>query len=114
GMNLLVVVDQFEELFRYAKLGTADGKAISENAIAFVNLLLEAHAEPDCPIYVVITLRSDFLGECSQFYGLPEAINDGQYLVPRMTRDERRASIAGPVSVGGAEMSPVLMTRLLN
>src|SRR5439155_4941996 len=69
GMNLLVVVDQFEELFRYAKLGTADGKAISENAIAFVNLLLEAHAEPDCPIYVVITLRSDFLGECSQFYG---------------------------------------------
>ena len=117
GTNLLIVADQFEELFRYGKLRTEDGKdpyTISENAIAFVNLLLEARAEPDCPIYVVITLRSDFLGECSQFYGLPEAINEGEYLVPRMTRDERRASIAGPVSVGGAEISPVLMTRLLN
>ena len=117
GTNLLIVADQFEELFRYGKLRTEDGKdpyTNSENAIAFVNLLLEARAEPDCPIYVVITLRSDFLGECSQFYGLPEAINEGEYLVPRMTRDERRASIAGPVSVGGAEISPVLMTRLLN
>jgi uncharacterized RDD family membrane protein YckC len=117
GTNLLVVVDQFEELFRYGKLGTADGKEqypIRENAIAFVNLLLQARAEPDCPIYVVITMRSDFLGDCSQFYGLPEAINEGQYLVPRMTRDERRASIARPVSVGGAEISPVLLTRLLN
>jgi uncharacterized RDD family membrane protein YckC len=117
GTNLLVVVDQFEELFRYRKLGTPDGKeqyTISETAIAFVNLLLKASAEPDCPIYVVITMRSDFLGDCSQFYGLPEAINKGQYLVPRMTRDERRASIAGPVSVGGAGINPVLLTRLVN
>jgi hypothetical protein len=117
GTNLLVVVDQFEELFRYRKLGTPDREeqsTISEAAIAFVNLLLEASAEPDCPIYVVITMRSDFLGDCSQFYGLPEAINQGQYLVPRMTRDERRASIAGPVSVGGAEINPVLLTRLVN
>jgi energy-coupling factor transporter ATP-binding protein EcfA2 len=117
GTNLLVVADQFEELFRYRKLGTPDGEeqdTISEAAIAFVNLLLKARAEPDCPIYVVITMRSDFLGDCSQFYGLPEAINEGQYLVPRMTRGERRASIAGPVSVGGAEINPVLLTRLVN
>ncbi len=109
GTNLLIVADQFEELFRYQKLGTPDGKeqySISETAIAFVNLLLEASAQHDYPIYVVITMRSDFLGDCSQFYGLPEAINEGQYLVPRMTRDERRASIAGPVSVGGAKINP--------
>ena len=117
GTNLLVVVDQFEELFRYQKLGTPDGKeqySISETATAFVNLLLKASSEPDCQIYVVITMRSDFMGDCSQFYGLPEAMNEGQYLVPRMTRDERRASIAGPVSVGGAEINPVLLTRLVN
>ena len=53
GTNLLVVVDQFEELFRYRKLGTPDEKeqyTISETAIAFVNLLLAASSEPDCPI----------------------------------------------------------------
>lgn len=117
GTNLLIVADQFEELFRYSKLETADGKAsytATESAIAFVNLLLKAHTEPNCPIFVVITMRSDFLGDCSQFYGLPEAINEAQYLVPRMTRDERRASIAGPVRVGGAELNPVLLTRLVN
>jgi len=117
GTKLLVVVDQFEELFRYGKLGTMDGQeqfAVSEDAIAFVNLILEASAEPDCPIYVVITMRSDFLGDCSRFYGLPEAINEGEYLVPRMTRDERRTSITGPVSVGGAKIDPILLTRLVN
>ncbi len=48
------------------------------------------------PVYVVLTMRSDFLGDCAQFQGLPEAVNDGQYLIPRMTRDERRFAITGP------------------
>lgn len=116
--NLLVVVDQFEELFRYHTLATTPGAGrvapASEDATAFVNLLLETRAHPELRVYVVLTMRSDFLGECSQFFGLPEAINGGQYLVPRMTRDERRSAIAGPVAVGGAEIDPVLLTRLVN
>ena len=117
GTNLLVIVDQFEELFRYrsvARAGAQDSNIASEAATTFVNLLLSAQAQQQHPIYVVLTMRSDFLGDCSQFYGLPEAINEGQYLVPRMTRDERRAAITGPVGVVGAEISPVLLTRLVN
>ncbi|GCL66264.1 nSTAND1 domain-containing NTPase [Pseudaquabacterium pictum] len=113
--NLLVVVDQFEELFRYRALGGEASAA--ETATAFVNLLLEvAHQPRDAalPVFVVITMRSDFLGECAQFDGLPEAINRGQYLVPRMTREQRRAAIAGPVGVCGASIDPVLLTRLVN
>jgi hypothetical protein len=117
GMNLLVVVDQFEELFRYRQPGAGqqeDVTGVSETASAFVNLLLEAKAQTTYPIYIVLTMRSDFLGDCAQFPGLAEAINAGQYLVPRMTRDERRAAISGPVGVDGAEISPVLLTRLVN
>jgi len=117
GVNLLVVVDQFEELFRYRKLtGSAnpDQYGLSEGVVAFVRLLLEARAQPDFPIYVALTMRSDFLGECAQFEGLPEAINEGQYLVPRMSRAERRSAIEGPVAVGGGKISPVLLTRLVN
>ncbi|WNM62262.1 nSTAND1 domain-containing NTPase [Candidatus Nitrospira neomarina] len=117
GVNLLVVVDQFEELFRYRQLGAGGDEKdsdISEQATAFVNLLLEAGNQTQHPIYVVLTMRSDFLGDCAQFPGLAEAINAGQYLVPRMTRDERRAAISGPVGVGGAKISPVLLTRLVN
>jgi tetratricopeptide (TPR) repeat protein len=106
--NLLVVVDQFEELFRFKQIQSGD------DATAFVKLLLEAGTQSELPIYIVLTMRSDFLGDCSQFSGLPEAINNGQYLIPRMSRDERRSAIVGPVAVGSAEITPPLVNRLLN
>jgi WD40 repeat protein len=102
--NLLVVVDQFEELFRYHP----------EEAAAFVKLLLEAVHQNDLPIYIIITMRSDYLGDCARFRDLPETLNDAQYLVPRMTREQRRLAIEGPVLVGGGLMSPALLNRLLN
>ncbi len=115
--NLLLIVDQFEELFRYRQeqtSGSLSGPSpTDERAVAFVNLLLEA-AKSEHPIYVVLTMRSDFLGDCARFSGLPEAVNEGQYLVPRLTREERRAAITGPIAVGGGEISPVLLTRLVN
>ncbi len=121
GTNLLLVVDQFEELFRYRQSGTDDDGAnedkhanSSEQSTAFINLLLEAATQKTLPIYVVLTMRSDFLGDCAQFSGLAEAINTGQYLVPRMSRDERRAAIKGPISVAGGAISPLLLTRLVN
>ena len=113
GVNLLVVVDQFEELFRYRQLeaaGREGDQRISEEARRFREPAAGGQASVTCPIFVVLTMRSDFLGDCTQFSGLAEAINAGQYLVPRMTRDERRAAIEGPVSVGGAEITPVLLT----
>jgi hypothetical protein len=114
--NLLVVVDQFEELFRYRALAekTSASASAGDDAIAFVNLLLEAGANCALPVYIVLTMRSDFLGDCAQFFGLPEAINRGQYLVPRMTREERRAAISEPVRVHGAQIDPALLTRLVN
>ncbi len=110
--NLLVVVDQFEELFRFKQLIERDNS--NEDAAAFVRLLLEAVRQQDVKIYVVLTMRSDFLGDCSQFWELPEAINDGQYLIPRMTRDERREAISGPVAVGQGAISEPLVNQLLN
>jgi tetratricopeptide (TPR) repeat protein len=110
GEKLLVVIDQFEELFRFR----AARAAADDEASAFVKLLLEAARQRDVPVYVVLTMRSDFLGDCAQFYGLPEAINDGQYLIPRMTRDERRVAIVGPTRVARARMTEPLVNRLLN
>lgn len=115
--NLLLIVDQFEELFRYATPQTSlshhEPDRMREASVAFVNLLLQA-AKSEHPIYVVLTMRSDFLGDCARFQGLPEAINQGQYLVPRLTREERRIAISGPIAVGGGQISPVLLTRLVN
>ncbi len=110
--NLLIVVDQFEELFRF--IHSTDGFQRKEEAAAFVKLLLEASSQVELPVYVILTMRSEYLGDCTQFRDLPEAINKGQYLIPRMTRDQKRKAITGPVAVGGAKISPRLVQRLLN
>lgn len=115
--NLLIVIDQFEELFRFATSNVlADGKvqSVSQDARAFIRLLLTAVEQQRHPIYVVLTMRSEFLGDCTQFEGLTEAINEGQYLVPRMTREQRKLAIAGPIGVAGASIDNVLLTRLVN
>jgi hypothetical protein len=108
--NVLVLVDQFEEIFRYKSSRRAGG---GDEAAAFVKLLLEAR-ESELPVYVAITMRSDFIGDCMEFGALPEVVNEGIYLVPRMTRDELRSAITGPVAVGGATIAPRLVSRLLN
>ncbi|HWS85730.1 MAG TPA: hypothetical protein VN282_01965 [Pyrinomonadaceae bacterium] len=110
--NLLIVVDQFEELFRYARI--SEHSPHGNQAAAFVKLLLQARRQTEIPIYVVLTMRSDYLGDCAKFWDLPEAINDGQYLIPRLTREQRREAIRGPVMVRGAEITPQLVTQLLN
>lgn len=109
--KLLLVVDQFEELFRFR---AAHEGSRADEASAFVKLLLEAAQQHELSIYIVLTMRSDFLGDCAQFQGLPEAINDGQYLIPRMTRDERRFAVTGPVGVTRGKISEPLINRLLN
>ena len=108
--NVLVVVDQFEEIFRFRRTD-AESAALAAN---FVDLLLEATRQTDQPIYVVLTMRSDYLGDCTQFRGLTTAVNEGEYLIPRLTRDQIRTAIEGPVQVGGGEISFRLVQELLN
>ena len=110
GTNFLLVVDQFEEIFRFRR----SEDATDEQAAFFVNLLLEASAQSDLPLYVIITMRSDFLGECSQFPRLADTVNEGEFLIPRLNRDQRKEAILGPVKVEGGGMTDRLLLRLLN
>lgn len=112
GKNLLILVDQFEEIFRYRNLTLTDADQ-PDYANHFVELLLNAVGQKEVPIYVIMTIRSDFLGDCEQFTGLPEAINDGQFLIPRMNRDELQLSITGPIDLVHGKISPQLVYQLL-
>jgi WD40 repeat protein len=108
GGNLLVLVDQFEELFRYRSL------AGREEAEAFVALLLASANHDSVPIYVVLTMRSDFLGHCAEFDGLAEAVSDAQYLCPRLSREQIRSAIEGPAKVFGGKVESRLVARIVN
>jgi hypothetical protein len=51
-------------------------------------------------------MRSDYLGDCVEVLGSAEAINQGQYLIPRLTREQRREAIQGPIGLRGAKITP--------
>ncbi len=110
--NLLILVDQFEELFRFAD--RSDKANAIDEARAFINLLLAAANQRDVPIYIVLTMRSEFLGQCAAFRGLAEAITGGLYLLPNMTRDQLREVIQKPIVRHHGEITERLCNRLLN
>ncbi|MFT4523417.1 MAG: WD40 repeat protein [Bacteroidia bacterium] len=110
--RLLLLVDQFEEIFRFTSMGRETEEFQAPDH--FVDTLLASTKQKDVPIYVLLTLRSDFLGDCEQFMGLPEAINDGQFLVPRMNREDLTLCLTGPVSATDGKISPRLVQQLLN
>jgi WD40 repeat protein/tetratricopeptide (TPR) repeat protein len=110
GVNFLLVVDQFEEIFRYSEVGQQQQEVANE----FVSLLLEAVAQTAVPIYIVLTMRSDFIGDCGQFEGLAELVNRGEFLIPRLNREQYKRVIEAPIKVAGGQIAPRLLQRLLN
>lgn len=130
--NLLLLIDQFEELFNFAGYketqtwAAAEGSkekqladAIEhegrrEEASDFVSIMLGLAKQTDLPIYVVMTMRSDFLGDCDAFFGLPEAMNKSQYLVPRLTRQQRHEAIESPIVLYGQEITSRALDAVLN
>jgi hypothetical protein len=113
GENLLLIIDQFEELFRFKESRDNTITTINETE-AFIKLLVNAVRQRKLPIFVVLTMRSDFVGECSQFQDLTALINDSNYLVPQMTRDDFSKAVLGPIAVKGSTMDPQLYQEVLN
>lgn len=111
NQNILILVDQFEELFRFKKSEEFKG---SNESLAFVNLLLEAIRNTNKNIYLAITMRSDFIGDCAQFPELTRHINDSHYLIPQMVREQKRMAIEGPIAVSGSHVAPRLVQQILN
>jgi hypothetical protein len=110
NFNLLVLIDQFEEIFRYSERGPAQG----DEADAFVNLLLASYRTAEASIYVAITMRTDFLGNCTRFLELPDAINHAQYLTPRLSRAQLEQAITGPGRVFGGDVAPEVINEMIN
>jgi hypothetical protein len=114
GANLLLVVDQFEEFFTNPE--NYDGDTPTNAAQTVVNLLLEttrlAQAQ-NLPIYIVCTMRSDFVGQCAEFRGLIEQVGASQYFVPRLLRHEFAQVIQEPAGLSGNRISERLVQRLL-
>lgn len=116
GREVLIPVDQFEELFRYAQADSIDGIDSRDPAVAklsrddearrFVDLLLTAAASSRRRIRIVITMRSEFLGDCARYRGLAEAVSANQYLAPWLNREQQAEAIVGPLLRGAGRLAP--------
>lgn len=112
GEHLLLMVDQFEELFRFKD--AQRGGSFNSDSKQFVNLLVNGLTRSEADIHVIITMRSDFIGECAHFQGLTSLINSSNYLVPHMARENYYKAITGPIEYAGGKVDEDLVNSLLD
>ena len=111
-VRLVVVVDQFEEVFTYRpQEGPARARFEQDRDQFFANLL-NAAATPGGRVAVVLTMRSDFLGACAMFPQLSAVLSTHQELVGPMTAAELREAIERPAYLVGCEVESTLTERL--
>ena len=110
--KVLLVLDQFEEMFRYSTLSAGGDKGAQ--AAEFVRKIVSAVNQTASNIYTIITMRSDFIGECAHYQGLTQLINNSNYLVPHMSRENYRQAIEGPVKYAGASVDQKLVETILD
>jgi hypothetical protein len=87
--RVLVVIDQFEEVFHPTNKGVDDARVLVER-------VLDHFFRPHPRCHVVITMRSEHLNDCAAYLELPDAINKSSFLVRRLDGDELREAIVGP------------------
>jgi WD40 repeat protein len=104
--HLLLVIDQFEELFALCRL--------EEEKASFVGNLLTASSEADGPVVVLITLRADFYAHCAHYIRLREALAQNQEYIGALNDEELHRAIEEPARRGRWEFEPGLVELLLH
>jgi WD40 repeat protein/class 3 adenylate cyclase len=104
-LKLLLVVDQFEEIFALCHDAT--------ERRAFIDALLYAVEAEEGRAVVVPTIRADFYGRCADYPRLAARMSDG-LLVGPMSEEELRAAIEQPAAVVGLRLEPGLAGVILD
>jgi len=106
GERVLLVVDQFEELFTLCR--------DPASRRAFINAIVDAPAHSATVVQVVIALRADLYHYCADFERLRGILEDHQAYIGAMTPQELRRAILGPANQGGWALEPGLVDLLLH
>ncbi len=102
-----LLIDQFEELFQHARReGPAEARALTEVLSAW-------QAQPPAGLYLVTTMRSEYLGACARFPGFAQAVNAVQYLLPPMSHGDLLRAVREPARLYDGEVSRELAERLI-
>ncbi len=104
GSQVLLVIDQFEELF--TQVSPAMAKQFLDTLVLAVK---SAHGR----IRVVITLRADFYDRPLSHSGVGELLRDGTQVITPMTSDQLERAVTGPVERFGVVFEPAVVAELV-
>ena len=102
--QLLLVIDQFEELFTQVD---------EETASRFIDELVGLVTAPRSRTRVVITLRADFYDRPLRHRGLGELIRDGTEVITPMSTEELEAAITGPAAKVGVNVDNLVVAEMV-
>lgn len=103
--TILLVIDQFEELFTLAA---------PEDSQQFLDLIFGAIDHAGDRFKLIITLRSDFIAPCLEYPVLAQRLPESNILVPpALTMDSYRQVILKPAEQVGLAVDPELVEVLL-
>jgi WD40 repeat protein/DNA-binding SARP family transcriptional activator len=105
GGQVLLLVDQFEELFTLAT---------PQDQRAFLDGILDATSSPDSRLRVVATLRADFFDRPLADHSFGAAVRDATVTIPAMAPAELEAAIVGPARRVGRDVEPAVVAELVS
>jgi DNA-binding SARP family transcriptional activator/WD40 repeat protein/tRNA A-37 threonylcarbamoyl transferase component Bud32/energy-coupling factor transporter ATP-binding protein EcfA2 len=104
--QLVIVVDQFEELFSLVTSET--------NRRLFLESLTAVATDERSRIRVILTLRADFFDQPLQYPEFAEAMNSGLVPISPPTEEGLTRAIAQPARGVGVDLQPGLITRIID
>ena len=103
--QLLLVIDQFEELFTQVD---------DDTATRFIDELAEVVTAPATRVRIVITLRADFYDRPLRHRQLGELLREGTEVITPMSVDELEAAITGPAGRAGVDVHPLVVSEMVS
>lgn len=102
AQRVLVVVDQFEEIFTLC--------ADEQERVAFVDRITAA---ADGGTRIVLGARADFFARCAQYPRLVAALRDHQVLIGQMDADSLRSVVRQPALRAGMKVEAALVEAIV-
>ncbi len=102
---MVIIIDQLEELFLLP---------IEEERANFIRLLMDALKLDDGPVSIIITMRSDFMGNCAYYDDLNRYITRNLFQLGPMNQQELKRAIVEPARLAGLHFDEGLVKRILD
>jgi len=104
--HLVIFIDQFEEIYTYREIS-------HEKRNLFIENLMGAVSDQAAHVSVILTLRSDFLGETQHHPDLNQAIAQQAVIVPIMNEDDLRLAISEPAKQANLPLNEATVALLI-